>query len=124
MRSWLVFAAAAAVGLSCTNPAGPAVIDVTIVPGAVAFGDSGFSPNPLIKSQGERRVTWFNSDIAADQNGQVASTVHQLISDEGLFDSGAVDAGHSFSFTFPGAGTYHYHCLNHPTMVGAVTIAP
>lgn len=108
-----------AVILACADPAAPALPagDIAIVAGAVAQGSAGFAPNPLVRTMvtGGTGVTWVNGDFG---------TVHRLISDEGLFDSGSVPPSQAFHFTFPGAGTYHYHCLNHAMMVGVVTIAP
>lgn len=103
---------------ACADPAGAPNPDIVIQAGAVAQGSAGFAPNPLSKSlsaAGGARVTWLNEDVG---------TGHRLISDEGYFDAGSLVPDHSFSFTFPGAGTYHYHCLNHPAMVGTITIVP
>jgi len=39
------------------------------------------------------------------------------------FDSGTLNQGQSFSFTFPTAGTYHYYCTVHgKSMSGTVTV--
>lgn len=103
---------------ACADPAAAPNPDIVIQAGAVAQGSAGFAPNPLTKSlsaAGGARVTWLNEDVG---------TGHWLISDEGFFDAGNVAPDRAFSFTFPGAGTYHYHCLNHPAMVGTVRIVP
>jgi plastocyanin len=129
----LTLAAAAIIG--CGDPASPTLPtgDITIVQGAVAQGSKGFSPTSLVKNlSAGATVTWVNADYSADPGGDMMGdmmsgsmgTAHRLISDEGLFDSGTVDPTQTFSYTFPGAGTYHYHCLNHPGMTGMVTIAP
>jgi plastocyanin len=122
-RRFAVAASFSLLGLGCSNPATPTVPqpDIAISPGAVALGPGGFTPNPITKTV--HRVTWLNGDYTdpADLNG--TGTVHHLISDENLFDSGDVGPAGSFSFRFPGPGTYHYHCLNHPTMTGTITIA-
>ena len=68
------------------------------------------------------RVVWANGDYTSDPYGGIAGTPHQIVSDEGLFDSGMLDPTRAYTFTFPGPGTYRYHCLNHPAMVGTVTI--
>jgi hypothetical protein len=39
--------------------------------------------------------------------------VHTVTSDEGVFDSGTLESGASFSFTFAEPGTYPYYCQVH-----------
>ena len=50
------------------------------------------------------------------------NTPHTVTSDDGLFDSEALNPGESFMFTFPEAGTFSYHCEIHPFMTGSVTV--
>ena len=63
-------------------------------------------------------VLWLNDD----------STIHTVTSgtpDEGpsgLFDSGIVEAGDSFEYTFSSAGTIDYYCIVHPWMIGTVIV--
>jgi hypothetical protein len=38
------------------------------------------------------------------------------------FDSGTLEQGESFSYTFSAAGKYAYYCAVHPNMVGSVTV--
>jgi len=100
-----------------TTPSVPAA-NISIIPGAVAQGVNGFTPNPLRRdASAGYRVTWVNGDF----NG-TAGTQHWLISDEGRFDTGPLDPSQSFTFTFPHPGTYAYHCKNHLTMTGTITI--
>ncbi len=49
-------------------------------------------------------VTWVNKD----------DTQHTTTSDSGIWDSGIMGTGKSFSFTFSTAGTFTYHCNVHP----------
>jgi plastocyanin len=114
-----------ALSLACGDPVAPAAApDIAIIPGAVAQGPAGFTPNPLVRTVAQgARVTWLNQDFRVSALG-ANLTGHRLISDEGLFDSGDVTPGQAFSFDFPEPGTYRYHCLNHPTMTGTVTIEP
>jgi plastocyanin len=59
-------------------------------------------------------VTWTNQDSAA----------HTVTSDTaGVFGSGQLAQGQSFSHTFTQAGTFTYHCAIHPTMTGSVVVA-
>jgi plastocyanin len=57
-------------------------------------------------------VTWTNKD----------SFDHHLVGDKNEFDSGAMAAGATFSFTFKTAGTVTYHCSIHPEMVGTIIV--
>lgn len=40
----------------------------------------------------------------------------------GLFDSGLLEQGESFSFVFEEAGTFTYFCERHPPMEATVTV--
>src|SRR5271170_7987814 len=51
-------------------------------------------------------VTWANKD----------DEPHTVVSDTGLFRSGALDTNESFTFTFDKPGTYHFTCSIHPRM--------
>jgi plastocyanin len=52
----------------------------------------------------------------------VSERTHTVTSDDGLFDSGDVTGGKSFTFRFNTAGTYRYHCTIHPGIVGEVDV--
>jgi plastocyanin len=57
-------------------------------------------------------VTWTNQDAVQ----------HTSTSDTGLWNSGPLDQGKSFSFTFTQPGTYAYHCAIHPYMTASITV--
>jgi plastocyanin len=57
-------------------------------------------------------VTWTNSGLGP----------HTVTSDAALFDSGRLEAGAAFSYTFSTPGTYLYSCTVHPTMHGRVAV--
>jgi len=57
-------------------------------------------------------VTWKNQD----------SVAHTTTSDTGVWGSGNLTTGASFSFTFTRAGTFHYHCMIHPNMMGTIVV--
>ncbi len=59
-------------------------------------------------------VIWTNND----------STTHTVTSDTNLFDSGNVNQGQTFEFTFNEIGTFNYHCSIHPEMLGEITVIP
>lgn len=122
--------AAACGGGSSTEPGGPKITvptaanasNVSIVVGASTMGSDAFSPNPSSASlAGRPKVIWTNADRQADTYGGTG-TPHHLVSDTGLFDSGTLSVGESYSFLFSAAGTYSYHCTLHPSMVGSITL--
>lgn len=47
---------------------------------------------------------------------------HTVTSDAGLFDSGPLKSGDTFTYTFSTAGTYLYHCSIHTTMTAKVIV--
>jgi len=86
-----------------------------------ANADDAFSPRVTTVPVGTT-VTWTNED------GKVVHTVTSGESDgtvgtpDGLFDSGNMKNGDTFSFTFAEPGTYEYHCTPHPWMMGTVIV--
>jgi plastocyanin len=83
----------------------------TVVRIVANAGSNSFSPNPVEVKVGET-VTWINDD----------SGRHTVTSNNGVFDSGMMGKGQSFSYTFDKAGEYTYHCEPHPNMVGTVVV--
>ena len=47
---------------------------------------------------------------------------HTTTSDTNLWDSGSLNAGQQFQFTFNGLGTFSYHCNIHPFMTGVINV--
>jgi plastocyanin len=78
---------------------------------AVSIANFAFDPPSLDISAGTT-VTWTNND----------STAHTATGDGGTFQSGNIDPGQSFSFTFDTAGTFAYHCEIHPNMVATINV--
>jgi len=78
---------------------------------AVNISGFAFDPPTLTVPVGTT-VTWTNND----------STTHTVTADDGSFDSGNVDPGGTFSFTFSTAGTINYHCKIHPNMTASITV--
>ena len=74
-------------------------------------GSNSYSPNPIEAKVGET-VTWVNDD----------STIHTVSSTDGSFDSGILQRGQTFSYTFDKEGEYSYYCALHPNMVGTVSV--
>jgi nitrite reductase (NO-forming) len=77
------------------------------------LSSKGYAPDAIRVVIGvNNTVTWTNND----------STPHTVTSDSGLFDSGAMTTGQSWSYTFTTPGTYHYHCAYHYWMTGTVVV--
>jgi plastocyanin len=47
---------------------------------------------------------------------------HTWTSNNGVWDSGHISGGQSYTFTFAQPGTYAYHCAIHNYMVGVVNV--
>ena len=80
---------------------------------AVEIKDFAFGPDNLTVKVGTT-VTWTNQDTIG----------HTATSDDGVFDSGIIKLGSSYSYTFTKEGIYAYHCTPHPYMVGTITVTP
>jgi plastocyanin len=98
-------------GNSIQQPAASIPSDSTVVKIVANAGSNSFSPNPVEIKVGET-VTWIN-----DNSGR-----HTLTSKDGVFDSGMMGKGQSFSFTFDKAGEYPYFCEPHPNMVDTLVV--
>lgn len=86
-----------------TTTAAPATVVVDI-------SGSAFHPANVAVATGTT-VTWRNSD----------GFNHTTTSDSGVWGAGLA-GGASFSFTFTTPGAYSYHCNIHPFMTGTVTV--
>jgi plastocyanin len=89
----------------------------------VTIADSAFSPSK-IEVQAGTTVTWTNDDaLPHTVTSTVTDDVDSATSD--LFDSGTLQTGESFSYTFKKAGDYPYECTIHasmPSMHGKVEV--
>ena len=77
----------------------------------VSIHDLTFDPATLNVASGTT-VTWTNNDTVA----------HTVTADDGLFDSGVLEPGQSYSTWLGGSGTVTYHCEIHPDMKGSVVV--
>jgi plastocyanin len=78
----------------------------------VVIQNFAFSPATITVSRGAT-VTWTNDD----------TTPHTVTTDtSGGPDSGQIQPGQTFSFTFNTTGTFRYHCSIHPQMTGTVVV--
>ena len=80
----------------------------------VSIADMAFSPSKIEVKAGTT-VTWTNNDttehsVTSTKGDDIDSAV------SGLFDSGVLQPGQTFSYTFKKAGDYPYECMIHATM--------
>ncbi|WP_163511626.1 cupredoxin domain-containing protein [Fodinicola acaciae] len=80
---------------------------------SVEIKNYAFSPTSLTVAEGDT-VTWTNLDTAPHTVTVTSGPV--------TFDSGNLQKGQSFSYTFGKAGTYAYYCAVHPDMKASVTV--
>jgi plastocyanin len=84
------------------NATGEEIVEVSI-------NDFAFDPESVTISTGDT-VRWTNMDSA--NHTATGST----------FDSGILEEGDSYEFTFTETGTFEYYCSIHPEMEGTVTV--
>ena len=88
-------------------------VAVSIAPGAAVPPNRGFTPDNLTVIIGANStVTWTNND----------SSIHTVTANDGTFESGYLNTGETFTYTFTHPGVYEYHCQIHPWMTGFVTV--
>jgi plastocyanin len=92
---------------------------------SATIADYAFSPQTVTVKVGGT-VQWMNGGSAA----------HTVTSDNGTFDSGQLSGagggaygmgggtGGTYSATFGTVGTFTYHCANHTSMTGTITVTP
>ena len=86
--------------------------DITIVLGSSDQTNPNFySPINFTATVGQT-VVWVNRDTAT----------HTVTSTAGLFASGSILPGETFSFTFTRPGTFQYYCTVHPWMKGTIAV--
>jgi plastocyanin len=75
----------------------------------VTMQNSTFSPASVTVME-TGSILWVNND----------GVVHTVTADNGSFDSGDIQPGSSFGWTFTTIGPHPYHCKYHPEMTGLV----
>jgi plastocyanin len=78
---------------------------------SVSMKGLAFNPSALTIVKGAN-VTWTNDD----------TTTHTVTSDTGVFESGNLSPGNSFTHQFNDTGTFPYHCSIHTSMKGTITV--
>lgn len=77
----------------------------------IDISDFKFQPQTIDIPLGTK-VTWTNKDSAP----------HTVTADNKTFDSGTLQKGQSFTFTFDKVGTFTYYCALHPSMKGTIVV--
>lgn len=105
--------------VTATVPVGNAPRKIVVQPQRPMTGQAGFKTTitgfafaPIITVAAVQAIVWTNADAVP----------HTVTSDDGLWDSGDVGPGQSYSLTLNKPGTYSYHCMHHPYMKGAVVV--
>jgi plastocyanin len=93
------------------SPVDAAPVDAAIVEPSDDPDSWAYDPPTLTVNVGDK-VTWQN-------NGE---DVHTVTSDDGSFDSGDMEHGASWSYTFTSPGTYTYFCAPHPWMTATIVV--
>ena len=93
---------------AAASPAATPAAEATTV--KVAIKDFSFGA-PLTITIGTT-VEWTNED----------SMAHTVTASNGAFDSGNLDQGAKYSFTFTQEGTYSYACQYHSNMKGQIVV--
>jgi plastocyanin len=76
----------------------------------VTIKNLAFAPQNLELKAGDE-VRWVNGDAAP----------HEVILPN-IFDSGLIQPGTSFTYSFDKPGHYEYSCSIHPTMLGVIDV--
>jgi plastocyanin len=93
-----------------------AVLAVSVLTASAATHDvsiEGFAfvPSAINIAVGDT-VKWTNNDTPP----------HTSTSDTAVWDSGTLNNGDTYEFTFNTADSYPYHCDIHPSMTGTVNV--
>ena len=80
-------------------------------PDQVFMQNTAFNPSTVTVSK-NATVTWTNKE----------AITHNVTSSTGLFSSGNVAGGGTYSFQFTATGNYPYSCTIHTGMTGTVVV--
>lgn len=107
MRPWFLLALLSACApMTTLQPPAPGKVEV-------ALKDFEFSPNTLQVAPG--------TTVVFKNLGQVP---HTVTDSAGRFDSGNLDPGGQFSYTFQTPGNYQIYCRYHPYMTLSLQVGP
>ena len=107
MKRLLYLAILSMTALLISAPAASAQDEMT-----VSIQDFLFDPDQITVAPGTT-VTWVND----------GEEPHTSTADDGMWDSGTLQPGESYSFTFDEPGSYSYFCEIHPDMTASVKVS-
>jgi plastocyanin len=86
----------------------------TTIEGDFTIGIENFAfTAPSVSIPVGQTLTWKNL---------TEGTVHTTTSSDGVWNSGRIEGGETFSFTFDKPGTFTYFCATHREMTGTVVV--
>ncbi len=118
LRSTLMLLTAVLLMAGCTSELGtstttdPSSVPTSPIETRVAINNFNFTPGDLLVQSGTT-VLWQN---------RAETTRHTATAVDGDWDSGILQGGADFSFTFTEPGVYAYFCVIHPAMTGTVIV--
>ena len=105
-------------GNSTTTSLAPEIVHVNMPSGVATNKSLNFQPTNITLVIGvNNSVTWTNGDGAP--HTVTATSVPSGVS---MFNSGNLNSGATFTYTFTVPGTYKYDCTYHFWMQGIVTV--
>lgn len=108
-----------------TGPVATGTVQVVACPGTtmvsiVSMAAPGYSPSSVTVAL-NTVVEWTNNDTTG--TAHTVTSTSTVPTGLATFDSGQLAQGAKVCLKFTVAGTYNYHCTNHPTtMIGAITV--
>lgn len=97
-----------------------------IIPDGAAYRETiseRYDPDELHVPSGST-VEWVNEDDLIHTVTSGKNTGYGLFEhvQDGIFDSGSLEGGESFTFHFTEPGRYEYFCVPHPWMSGVIVV--
>ena len=77
----------------------------------ISIQNMAFNPNQITIKSGTN-IQWVNND----------NTQHQIMGDNGAFQSTVLNPGDTYNFYFAKSGIYGYHDALNPTITGTITV--
>lgn len=122
----LVIVSGVSVGMAATRSVSQPYQQTPVIQGTPAFDvthifirNNAYRPDATEVTIGAA-ITWTNEDSV------VHSVVlpHVVVSTTNIVESGSLNHGQSFSYTFTSVGTFEYYCVQHPDMISVVVVTP